>query len=93
MSHKLQHIRLGEMMKAVIDRFEGEYAILIVGDDEHRVNVSRKFLPKEAKEGHWLHLDIVGDEVSNIELDEQETEKAKQRIAEKLARLRRGDYK
>jgi DNA polymerase III delta prime subunit len=81
------------MMKAVIDRFEGEYAILIMGDDEHRVNVSRKFLPKEAKEGHWLQLDIVGDEVSNIELDEQETEKAKQRIAEKLARLRRGDYK
>jgi DNA polymerase III delta prime subunit len=81
------------MMKAVIDRFEGEYAILIVGDDEQRLNVSRKLLPKEAKEGHWLQLDIVGDEVSNIELDEQETEKAKQRIAEKLARLRRGDYK
>jgi hypothetical protein len=81
------------MMKAVIDRFEGEFAILIVGDDEHHVNVSRKLLPKEAKEGHWLQLDIVGGEVSNIELDEQETKKARQRIAEKLAHLRKGDYK
>lgn len=93
MSQKLQHIRLGEMMKAVIDRFEGEYAILIVGDDEQRLNVPRKLLPKNAKEGHWLQLDIVGGEVRNIEVDEQETEKARQRIAEKLANLRKGDYK
>jgi DNA polymerase III delta prime subunit len=93
MSHKLQHIRLGEMMKAVIDRFEGEYAILIVGDDEQRLNVSRKLLPKEVKEGNWLQVDIVGGEVSNITVDEPETEKARQRIAEKLARLRKGDYK
>jgi hypothetical protein len=81
------------MMKAVIDRFEGEYAILIVGDDEQRLNVPRKLLPEKAKEGHWLQVEILDGQVSNITLDEQETEKARQRIAEKLARLRRGDYK
>ncbi|MBE3142116.1 MAG: DUF3006 domain-containing protein [Thermoplasmata archaeon] len=80
-------------MKAVIDRFEGEYAILIVGEEEQRLNIPRKLLPQKAKEGSWLQLEIVDGEARNITLDEQETEKARQRIAEKLARLRRGDYK
>ena len=81
------------MMKAVIDRFEGEYAILIIGDDEQRLNVPRKLLPSNAREGHWLQLDIQDGEASNIKIDEQETDQAKQRIAEKLARLRKGDYR
>ena len=81
------------MMKAVIDRFEGDYAILILGDDEQRLNIPRKQLPQKAKEGSWLQLDIVGGQPSNIIFDEKETEKARQRIADKLARLRKGDYK
>jgi hypothetical protein len=81
------------MMKAVIDRFEGDFAILIVGDEDQHLNVPRKLLPKKSKEGSWLQLDIVGGQPRNITLDEQETEKARQRIVEKLARLRRGDYK
>jgi hypothetical protein len=80
-------------MKAVIDRFEGEYAILIVGDDEQRLNIPRNQLPQNAKEGSWLQLDIVGGQPSNIILDEKETERARQRIAEKLARLRKGYYR
>ena len=81
------------MMKAVIDRFEGDYAILIVGDDEQRLNIPRKELPKDAKEGSWLQLDIVGGQPRNITLDEKETESARQRIADKLAHLRKGDYR
>jgi len=38
-------------------------------------------------------VDIVDGETRNITLDEQETEKAQQRIAEKLAQLCMGDYK
>jgi hypothetical protein len=81
------------MMKAVIDRFEGDYAILIVGDDEKRLNIPREQLPKGAKEGSWLQLDIVGNQPRNIILDDQANETARKRIAEKLNRLRRGDYK
>jgi hypothetical protein len=81
------------MMKAVIDRFEGEYAILIVGDDEQRLNILREQLPKEAKEGSWLQLDIIGGLPHNITLDDQATEIARQRITDKLARLRKGDYR
>jgi hypothetical protein len=80
-------------VKAVIDRFECDLAVLIVGEEELRMNVSRKLLPKQAKEGSWLKLDILDGVPNNITLDDQETEKVKQRIAEKLARLRKGDYK
>jgi len=77
----------------VIDRFEGDLAVLIVGEEEQRLNVSRTLLPKQAKEGSWLQLDILDGEPYNITLDDQETENVKQRIAEKLARLRKGDHK
>jgi hypothetical protein len=81
------------MMKAVIDRFEGKYAILIVGEDERRINVPRKVLPKKAREGLWLQVEIRDGEVCDITIDDQETERARQRIAEKLERLRRGDHR
>ena len=80
-------------MKAVIDRFEGDLAVLILGKEDQRLNVPRKLLPPKAKEGSWLQLDIVGGQPRNIRLDEAETAAARQRIAEKLARLRKADYK
>ncbi|MGA2490253.1 MAG: DUF3006 domain-containing protein [Anaerolineales bacterium] len=74
------------MMKAVIDRFEGDLAVLIVGDDDQSLNIPRTQLPPEAEEGFWLQLDIVGGQLINITLDEEETKAARQRIADKLAR-------
>ncbi len=79
-------------MKAVIDRFEGKFAILIVGDNEQRMNVPRKLLPKQSREGSWLQVELQNGEFVRAVLDEEETAKAKQRIAEKLAKLRRGDH-
>jgi hypothetical protein len=79
-------------MKAVIDRFEGDLAVIILGDEDQRLNVPRNLLPPKAKEGSWLQLDIVGGQPRNIKLDEKETEDARQRISDKLAHLRKGDY-
>jgi hypothetical protein len=79
-------------MKAVIDRFEGEFAVLIVGEDEQHVNVLKKLLPKLSKEGSWLQVEIKNGEVVSAVMDEEETANAKQRIADKLALLRRGDH-
>ena len=79
-------------MKSVIDRFEGKFAVLIVGDDEQRINVLKKLLPKQSREGSWLQVEIQNGEVIGAVIDEEETANAKQRIAEKLARLRRGNH-
>ena len=80
-------------MKAVIDRFEGDLAVLILPAEDQRLNVPRMQLPPKAKEGSWLQLDIIGGEPRNIKLDEQETESVRERIAAKLTRLRKGDDK
>ena len=82
----------GEMMKAVIDRFEGDIAVLILGEEDKHLNVPRKQLPPKSKEGSWLLLDLVGGQPQNITLDEKETEAARERIAEKFARLRKGNH-
>jgi len=80
------------MTKAVIDRFEGTFAILLIGDDEQRMEVSRQRLPEEAKEGDWLQVEIQNGEVSSAVLDQDETAQVKKRIADKLARLRSGAH-
>jgi hypothetical protein len=83
---------MADTVKAVIDRFEGPYAILLVGDDQYKLEVLKKSLPKGIKEGTWLKLEIEGTQVLGAIIDAEETEKARQRIAEKLAALRRGDH-
>jgi hypothetical protein len=75
--------------KAVIDRFEGDKAVILVGEEEDKLIVPRASLPSGAKEGQWLQVDVEDDRVLAVALDEEETIKAKERIAEKLARLRR----
>ena len=80
------------MQKAVIDRFEGDKAVLLVGDESRPVVVERKSLPKKVREGTWLQVEIDGDSVLSATIDDEETARVKQRIADKLAALRRGDH-
>jgi hypothetical protein len=80
-------------MKAVIDRFEGDKAVLLVGEEQDALVVPRAKLPKGVKEGHWLKVDVEDDRVLSAEIDEEETSRAKERIDEKLARLRRGEHR
>jgi hypothetical protein len=78
--------------KAVVDRFEGESAVLLVGVEEKRMVVPRHSLPTSAREGSWLHVELRGDSLLAAQLDEEETAKAKDRIAAKMARLRGGQH-
>ncbi len=68
-------------MKAVIDRFEGEFAIVLVGDEEIKVDVPKKLLPKGAKEGSWLKI--------SFELDPEGTEKQKEKVSNLLDKLKK----
>jgi hypothetical protein len=43
-------------MEAIIDRFEGEYAVIEY--DGRMINIYRGLLPKEAKEGDVLNIEI-----------------------------------
>jgi len=66
-------------MKAVIDRFEEGYAIVLVGDEEFKVDIPKELIPKGAKEGSWLKF--------NLELDPEGTERQKKKIERKLKKL------
>ena len=80
------------METAVIDRFEGDIAVLLVGSERHVLDVPRDVLPQGAREGMWLKVEIDNGMLKRVELDEEATEAARQRIQEKLDRLRRGDH-
>jgi hypothetical protein len=67
-------------MKAVIDRFEGNVAVLLVGDNEVKVDLPKALLPKGSKEGSWLKL--------TIELDQAGTAKQEEKIQGMLDKLK-----
>ena len=65
--------------KLVIDRFEGEKAVLLAGDEEATVVWPRSLLPAGAAEGNILSLDLT--------IDPAATELAKNEALELLKKL------
>ncbi|MFN8578414.1 MAG: DUF3006 domain-containing protein [Candidatus Sericytochromatia bacterium] len=46
-------------VKAYIDRIEGDLAVVYLGEEEeHKVNIPVKYLPKDIKENTKLSIDI-----------------------------------
>jgi hypothetical protein len=76
--------------KAVIDRFEGKQAVILV--DEKPMSYPKTLLPDKAKEGDWLEVEIEGGLLISAKIDAEESARAAKRIAEKMERLRRGDH-
>lgn len=63
---KSKHVR------AVIDRIEdGGTAVLLVGEDEHKVELPASLLPAGAEAGSHLSIDITLDEASRKEAEER----------------------
>lgn len=78
--------------QAVIDRFEGAYAVLLVGAAHEPLDVPRQRLPRGARSGDWLQITLQDGALVTAQLDPAATEAARQRIQAKLERLRRGDH-
>lgn len=63
-------------MKYVIDRFEGDFAVC-ENEEGKMVNMDKKTLPLEAKEGDVIIFDCNG-----VSIDKEETTKRRKRINE-----------
>lgn len=63
-------------MKFIIDRFEGEFAIVELENMEI-LDIPRKLLPQDAKEGDTINLIV----------DKMETENRRKRIQDKFDNL------
>ncbi len=68
-------------MKGVIDRFEGNYAVVLCGDKEVKMDVPRELLPGNAKEGDWINI--------SFDLDPEETAKRRERVKGLLDKLKK----
>ena len=68
-------------IKATIDRFEGEVAVLLVGPEQTPVNVPRSDLPEDASQGDVVRLEG--------HVDREETERQRSNIQEKIERLKK----
>ena len=77
--------------RAVIDRFEGKRAILLLGDPESELVVQRTDLPDGASEGVWLRVQRSQGKLVSAVIDTEETERMRRSVADKMARLRRRD--
>jgi hypothetical protein len=78
--------------RAVVDRFEGSYAVLLIGESRRLLDVPRQQLPPHTREGTWLQIEVRDDQLVAAALDDDATDTARRRIQEKQARLRRGDH-
>lgn len=65
--------------KAVIDRFEDKYAVVLVGEEELKLEVPRELLPAAAEEGSWLQV--------TFELDPEKTKKHRREVQVLLKKL------
>jgi hypothetical protein len=74
--------------KAVIERFEGNLAVIALEKNEKQMNYPKNNLPKGAKEGDWLLIDIQGGKIAKIDIDFQSKDDVKRRIAKKLEKIR-----
>ena len=49
------------MISAYLDRFEGKYAVLLLGDAMEKVNFPKNFLPADVSEGDYLTISMERD--------------------------------
>jgi hypothetical protein len=78
-------------VQAVVDRFEEDKAVILVGEEQEELVVDREKLPPGTREGDWLRAEIQDNVLLGAELDPGATQSAQARIADKLERLRRGE--
>jgi hypothetical protein len=70
------------MMKAVIDRVEGDLAVVLVGEKgEFKLNLPLSLLPEGCKEGDVLNI--------SIERDSAATDQSKERVTDLMEKLKK----
>ncbi|WP_413378767.1 DUF3006 domain-containing protein [Alkalihalobacillus sp. 1P02AB] len=75
--------------KAVLDRIEDHYAVLLVGNSEEETTIEKSLLPPGSTEGTWFNIELSGKEILKITIDLKEAEEVQKRIRSKMAMLKR----
>lgn len=67
-------------MRAVVDRIEGGFAVLLFGEQEIKVDMPLELLPHELKEGDILSV--------TFDVDHRSTQAQKEKISSLLQKLK-----
>jgi hypothetical protein len=78
--------------RAVVDRFEGDQAVIQLVASRSQLVVPRCDLPEQAVAGVWLQVEVKDGQLVSASVDPDETREARRRIREKLQRLRLGQH-
>ncbi|WP_186673493.1 DUF3006 domain-containing protein [Sporosarcina sp. BP05] len=77
------------MYPAYLDRFTGnEKALLLVEELQKEYHVDISALPTGSTAGTWLLIDIHGDELTSIQVDEGKTAEMEQEVVDRMQRLK-----
>jgi hypothetical protein len=82
-----------EKIKASLDRFEGDFAVIYSDKDNKKFVVPRKLIDSSSdpdiqqKEGTRVLLYIEDTEIIKVDIDKESTKQARRRIRNKLKRL------
>ncbi len=65
------------MPQAVIDRFDGQIAVLLVGPERKPFDAPRWALPRGVRAGDWLIVEIEAGVLKRADVDQAATEAAR----------------
>jgi hypothetical protein len=78
-----------ESRRGVVDRIVEEVAVILVGDEETEHHVPVDELPLGTGEGAIVRLRFSNDRVHVTDVEERGTDRLRDEMSERLARLRR----
>lgn len=62
------------MISAYIDRYEGNLAVLLLGDEMKKINFPKEYLPADVSEGDYITIDIALDKEANEQAEAEALE-------------------
>ncbi|HEX9677183.1 DUF3006 domain-containing protein [Nitrososphaera sp.] len=80
-----------EIIKASLDRFEGDFAVVYSDDDSRKFDVP-KAMVSELKAGSRILVYFENESVVKVVLDTRETNEARKRIMKKYRSLKNGQH-
>jgi len=80
-----------EVIKASVDRFEGEYAVIYSDKDNKKFDVPSQLMG-EIKPGTKVTLTIENDTILRVEQDKKATDEAREKIRKRYQRIREGRH-
>ncbi|MBM6615574.1 DUF3006 domain-containing protein [Desemzia sp. RIT804] len=75
-------------MKGMLDRFEGNKAVLLMEELNKEWIVEKSQLPEGSETGDWFTMELTDDELSDIVIDHQLTEEKKQSVDDLMKSIR-----